>query len=351
MAGFAAGGRESISGRELPNPKQGAAAPLAARGHASASIPASPLAAAAPALAAPALPPQTQAAPAQPVSAHRDAIPRGNNVSAPLAPSVKAKGILARKDSSVSERDHARFVRTSLKNGRRICIKYPLKQSAPPSYWLDKMIADCAGQPFMLPVPPLPAEERNLAEIAKLRALRAASVPVPEILAVQNGFSVFADAGKNIDEVLKELRPRSAELYDKLLIRCGQTLGRAHAANICIGRPNLRNMFLAPHGIGFSGFMDYPERAMPIADAQMRDIWLLLRLLAARAVNKDAVLRGAFRAWRRPVGLETLESLRSAARFFRMILRPCQICSPLLFSKKQKNKLYIIRFLVANAGI
>ncbi|KAA6204588.1 MAG: hypothetical protein DU430_08035 [Candidatus Tokpelaia sp.] len=254
-------------------------------------------------------------------------------------------------DFAISESGSVRFIKASMKNGRRVCVKYPLDKKRGAKQRLRKILSALTMQPFLQPLPFIPAAEKNLLEIAKLRDFAAADLAVPEILAVQDGFSIFADTGKTIAEILKELRQRDTILHDRLLIRCAECLGQVHSAGLCHGRPDLRDMFLAERGVGFAGFREYPERFMPMAAAQVRDIWLLLIVIAAKAVDKDFVLAAAFRAWRRQAGLETLESLQAGARFFRLVLKPYKLVSPLIMGKKRQSRLRVLQFLVSNLGV
>jgi len=256
-----------------------------------------------------------------------------------------------RPETRIDERDSVRFIRASMKNGRRICIKYPLEPQAGPACHWRRWLAAASGQAFLRSLPPLPPQEKNLLEVAKLRAFRAAGLAVPDILAVQSGFSIFADAGKNIADILAELIGRDAALHDGLLVSMAAALGQIHAAGLCLGRPDLRDMFLAAHGVGFSGFADYPEQSMPAAAAQLRDIWLLLELIADKAADKDKALAQAFFSWRRQAGLETLEALRQSVRFFRRFLRPYKVLSPIFFSRARQKRLLVLQFLIANVGV
>jgi len=256
-----------------------------------------------------------------------------------------------RGDSNISEWGGARFIRARMKNGRRICIKYPLEQKNEAGGQWRKMLAGLSGQAFLQPLPPIAPQERNLLEVDKLRAFRAAGLPAADILAVQDGFSVYADMGENVAQVLATLRGRDTALHDRLLAGIGGALGQIHAADLCLGRPELRYMFLAAHGVGVSGFADYPERTMPAAAAQLRDIWQLLELVADRAVAKDSALAAAFLDWRRQAGLETLEGLRRTVRGFRRRLGPYKILTPLFFGKARHNQLRVLQFLIANVGV
>jgi len=258
---------------------------------------------------------------------------------------------LAPAGFAVCDCGSVRFIKASMKNGRRVCIKYSLDKKRGVRQSVRKIMSLVTMQPFLQPLPFIPAAEKNALEIAKLRAFKAAGLAVPEILAVENSFSVFADTGKTIAEILKELRLRNAVLHDKLLIRCAECLGQVHKAGLCQGRPDLRDMFLAENGVGFSGFREYPEQFMPMAAAQMRDIWFLLIVIAAKAKDKDLVLPAAFRAWRRQAGFETLEILQASLRFFRLILRPYRLLSPLVAGKKGRSKVQVLQFLVSNLGV
>lgn len=258
---------------------------------------------------------------------------------------------IARAAPAVMEYDSTRFIRAHMKNGRRICIKYPLGQKAGLKYHLQKIAGLFTARFFLQPLPLLPAQQKNLLEIDRLRAFGAAGLPVPEILAVQNGFSIFADTGKNIEEILAELSGRDTALHDGLLIRCGQAIGQAHAAGLCVGRLNLRNMFLAQSGVGFSGFEDYPEQFMSASVAQARDIWLALPKLCAAAIDRDRVLAEVFAAWRRQAGLATLESLRAGAHSCRLVLKPYKVFAAIFPRRGRTSRLSVLRFLVKNLGI
>lgn len=145
---------------------------------------------------------------------------------------------------------------------------------APLKHWgypvLDAL-ATLLRQPMLRAVPAPGGRAAQQIEVARLRALAAAGVPVPEVLHVTPQWFALSYLGDmSLDQLLRK-HPEVGQRYwesglDAILAlhRLGQTASQCFA----------RNMIWHEGKVSFIDFEDDPTTSMPLVSAQARD-WLL----------------------------------------------------------------------------
>ena len=112
-------------------------------------------------------------------------------------------------------------------------------------------------------------------EAKRLEIFGAASLPVPKVLALTEGSVVLSDTGKQLRGVLSGIT--DAQLKLAMLERAMRGLVAVHAAGFSHGRPFLKDMTVgADDTLHFLDLEEDPTARMSLADAQARDVWLLL---------------------------------------------------------------------------
>lgn len=110
-------------------------------------------------------------------------------------------------------------------------------------------------------------------ESAKIAAFRAAGFGAPVILHQSGSMMILSDLGTSLWDIALGM---DAEPRRGLLRKTFEAVGLVHQAGLVHGRPHLRDMALNDEEIAFFDFEEEPELVMPLADAQARDIWLLM---------------------------------------------------------------------------
>jgi len=112
-------------------------------------------------------------------------------------------------------------------------------------------------------------------EAKRLESFGAASLPVPKVLALTEGSVVLSDTGKQLRGVLSGMT--DAQLKFAMLERAMRGLVAVHAAGFSHGRPFLKDMTVGVDDtLHFLDLEEDPTARMSLADAQARDVWLLL---------------------------------------------------------------------------
>lgn len=187
---------------------------------------------------------------------------------------------------------------------------------------LHRVVALMPLPPSMRPSPTVDARGAVERELRKAAGFAEAGFPVPDIIFSNDRLTVARHAGETVSTRLDALRPNDAAAYDALLMRCAETLGAAHAAGLCHGRPHPRDMILAGDGkIGFMDFEEEPEAVMPLATAQARDCWLLFLVLADLALAQETGA-SAFALYRSLAPADAVGQLQHLVRLWHGMLNP-----------------------------
>ncbi|MBL4767998.1 MAG: hypothetical protein JKY94_09835 [Rhodobacteraceae bacterium] len=113
-----------------------------------------------------------------------------------------------------------------------------------------------------------------LDEATRLRAFRAASVRVPDVLEVTDKHIVLSDCGPQLLGILRETTDRHSR--QKLLEKAMRNLADLHVQGLTHGRPHLKDMTLLEGNIFLLDLEENPLAVMSLGAAQARDVWLLL---------------------------------------------------------------------------
>ncbi|MNR79854.1 hypothetical protein D3C72_105650 [compost metagenome] len=156
-------------------------------------------------------------------------------------------------------------------NGTPVIVK---QLEAPLKHWgypVLNALSRLLGQPMLRAVPAPGGSEAQALEVARLRALAAAGVSVPEVLHVTPQWFALSFLGaSSVDQLLRQ-HPEQAQEYWKTGLQAILDLHRqGQASSQCFAR----NMIAHEGKISFIDFEDDPSKIMPLAAAQARD-WLL----------------------------------------------------------------------------
>jgi len=209
----------------------------------------------------------------------------------------------------------SRRVSSAVVDGRTVWIKRMDAEGAPffkrLHAWVSPLVPWAALRSSRI-VKPNKMVER---EVAKTAAFRAAGFPAAHVLLTHGGILVLSNAEPIVQAELNRLRRTDAHAHDALLVQTAKVLAAAHRAGLCHGRPHPRDMILEGERIGFLDFEEAPEQAMPLADAQARDVFLLFLQICGRALHEDTGLR-AFEAYRADAPADVLQRLASLRGLF-----------------------------------
>ncbi len=231
--------------------------------------------------------------------------------------------------------DDQRRIGPAVVDGRTVWIKRFGAANRSAGKSLHAALTPLLPYPFLRSSPRVDAAGRTDREARKTDAFRAAGFPALDILYRGPEVLVFSNACRIVKDEIARLAQDDPAAADRLLIGCAETLGRAHAAGLVHGRPHPRDMLIDAGLIGFLDFEEEPEAAMPLAQAQARDVWLLFQQIAARAAADET--RGhAVAAYRRIAPAQALAELETLVGFFARLLGPAKLLGRFVGSDGQR---------------
>lgn len=132
-------------------------------------------------------------------------------------------------------------------------------------------IAFMMDAPYLRAVPVHGGERSQAIELARLAALKAAGVPVPEVMHVATDYFVMRYLGREcLGSLINAGHPDAANLWREVCA-CMRT---AHAAGQYLSQSFGRNVIVTQRVMGFIDFEDDPLEIFSLQQAQVRD-WLL----------------------------------------------------------------------------
>ena len=187
--------------------------------------------------------------------------------------------------------DYAEFLRTMLPQQHKAVASHRLgservwlKKAGPPhgklGYHLMAMVAGLLRLDVLTPVPNPGGEAAITTEARRLRALGAAGLRVPAVLAQQPDGLLISDLGESgrTTVVLQERLDQAAAAGPAALLAVWReglaAIAQVHVRGQHLSQAFDRNLVQCPDGvIGYIDFEDDPAEVMTLAECQARD-WL-----------------------------------------------------------------------------
>jgi tRNA A-37 threonylcarbamoyl transferase component Bud32 len=208
-------------------------------------------------------------------------------------------------------------IASAVVDGQRVWIKRYDVERMPIGKRLHGWLTPILRPAFLRSSPLLDPARQRARESSKTQAFADAGFRVAEIVYANGAVMVMKDASPTLQTRLASLRAAGdTTAHDDLLVAACGALGRMHAAGLCHGRPHPRDMLVDGAQWGFLDYEEEPEAAMPLAQAQARDIWLMLMPTCALARAADAPRR-ALAAYRQTAPAAASAGLADMAGFFK----------------------------------
>jgi hypothetical protein len=211
-------------------------------------------------------------------------------------------------------------VSRAIVDGRPVWIKRYDAEHRPLAKRLHALISPLLP-PFLRSSAETNAAEAVERETRKMAKFRAGGFAVADIVFANRSVLALSDVGETAETALAGRLAADPAPHDELLVALARTLGEAHRAGLCHGRPHPRDMFLGDGRIGFLDFEEEPEAVMPLAMAQARDVWLLFLQISPQAILPETEAR-ALAAYRAAAPLEVIPALRTLTKFFARVFSP-----------------------------
>lgn len=181
-------------------------------------------------------------------------------------------------------------------------------------------------------------------ECSKMAAFRAAGFQTPDVIYRSGATLILSD----VSPVLTEQLAGATELERRQLLPVlFAALGQIHSVGLVHGRPHLRDMSIRNGEAYFFDFEEAPETTMPLADAQARDLWLVMLPVVAAEPDADQC-RLFLQAWLNRAPVAAIVALLRFLKFCRPLLGLARLVPVSLQGGDLKRFLGAARFLVAS---
>ncbi|MGJ8662133.1 MAG: lipopolysaccharide kinase InaA family protein, partial [Marinicella sp.] len=150
--------------------------------------------------------------------------------------------------------------------------------------------------PLLKAVPQPGGNEAISIEVNRIKTLAKAGVLVPELVVYDNSWLLIKDVGQSIVKSMKNPQT-SQNRRQQLLKACLNAIKELHQQDLYLSQGFIRNMLLANEQnmqVAFIDFEDDPLSVMSLAEAQARDVLLLVNstarfFVADRAFFTDSI--------------------------------------------------------------
>lgn len=181
-------------------------------------------------------------------------------------------------------------------------------------------------------------------ESAKIAKFRAAGLRTPAILYQSGSLMIQSDVAPTLWERVAGMDVPSRR---RLLPKAFEALGQVHRAGLVHGRPHLRDMSFGEEGACFFDFEEEPEAVMPRAEAQARDLVLLMLPVAVLEPDIETQ-RDCLHAWTNAAPVAAIRSLNRMLRICGPVLWISRLVPASLRGGDLKRFIAASRFLVAS---
>lgn len=151
-------------------------------------------------------------------------------------------------------------------------------------------------------------------EARRLQLFRAKKLPVPEVIYHDHSILVTMDCGEPLQQCLQDKCEEERVFW---LSQAMALLMQVHKAGLSVGRPMPKDLLLKNSQLTLIDLEEAPESVMSRAEAQARDIWLLMNGISG-LVNNDNALIEVCRPLLNDIAPETMRALMQLLR----ILKP-----------------------------
>ncbi|WP_223786668.1 hypothetical protein [Marinicella meishanensis] len=176
----------------------------------------------------------------------------------------------------------------------------------------------------LLKAVPQPGGQAAIAnEVKRLQTLMAAGVPVAPLVAHADDWLLIKDVGTSIIRAMKNPRteqPRRQALFQA----CLQAIKAVHQQGQYLSQAFIRNLLLQDAeslSVAFIDFEDDPLTVMSVAEAQARDVLLLVNSTARFFVNDTAFFQSAIEQFMQGHDAAMIDALRTTANRMQWISR------------------------------
>ncbi len=204
---------------------------------------------------------------------------------------------------------------------------YWLKKSAPARgvfrYHALNFFSWMLRLPLLKAVPQPGGSQAIQTEIRRIKSLADNHINVPEIIASDVDWLLIKDVGQSIINNMKQ--PNTSQQTRRLLFTaCLESIKALHLKQQYLSQGFIRNMLMVkadPITIAFIDFEDDPLEVMSLAEAQARDVLLLVNSTARFFVDEQDFFNATIKNFMAGHDVAMVDALRTTAQRLQWITR------------------------------
>ena len=214
-----------------------------------------------------------------------------------------------------------RMVRINTPDG-----SYWLKKAAPARglfrYHALNIFSRLMRLPLLKAVPQPGGNQAITNEVMRLQALKSKGIQVPTLLAHGDNWLLIADAGQSIVRTMK-LSTTAQSTRQQLFKSCLTAIRALHDQQQYLSQGFIRNMLIdkASDQVVFIDFEDDPLQVMTLAEAQARDVLLLINSTARFFINDQNWFEQAITEFLDQHDSNMIQALTSTAQHLQWVTR------------------------------
>lgn len=202
-----------------------------------------------------------------------------------------------------------------------------LKKAAPPRgvfrYHALNLFSWMLRLPLLKAVPQPGGDAAIKNEIKRLQALASMGVLVPQIIAYDSSWLLIKDAGQSIIKTMKQ-NETTQSCRQQLFMACLTAIKSLHLKDQYLSQGFVRNMLLADEAamqVAFIDFEDDPLDVMNLAEAQARDVLLLVNSTARFFVDDHEFFSNSIQQFMTGHSPEMVAALRTTTQRMQWITK------------------------------
>lgn len=170
--------------------------------------------------------------------------------------------------------------------GRKVWLKVPTPYNFYTWHKVQRAVAALLCNAMLKPTVSIGGAEGLAFEASRLAELKEKGIAVPEVIALTEGWMATEHVGTPLQDLLDQ--ETDSEKRKTILVDGGAALAALHKAGEWHGSGQVRDLIaLDAGGIGFIDFEEDLLAVMSLAQAQARDVVLML-MSAARYANEES---------------------------------------------------------------
>lgn len=152
---------------------------------------------------------------------------------------------------------------------------------------VQKILSHCIPLPILRPTVSQGGSQSLQQEARRITIFHENNIPAPELICQTPDYLLTKDCGLPLQALFNKINKEDQR--EPYLHKAAQSLSELHSKKLCHGRPSCKDLLLQNETLYWIDLEDDPLTVMSLAEAQARDLWLLMVDFAKYTQNKNTL--------------------------------------------------------------